>query len=88
MPDAFAGNCLAVAELKQLIAKSDVVEWTDISAGAPRLCGFSSFTGAIAILFPFLYIGAPSVTTCRGSTVLKNHPSNFLPSIADTGIAT
>jgi hypothetical protein len=40
-----------------------------------------SISGAITILFPFLHIGAPSMTTCRGSMVSRNQSSNFLPTL-------
>jgi len=47
----------------------------------------SSISGAIAIPFQFLHTGAPSVTTCMGSVVPRNHPSNFLPT-SPTDIVT
>ena len=81
MPDAFAGNHLAVAELKQLIAKSEVVEWTDISAAAPRL------------LFPLrcyrntIPIPAHWSTKCdylRGKRGIEKPPFQLPSYIADT----
>jgi splicing factor 3B subunit 2 len=85
VPDAFAGNRLAIAELKQLIAKSEVVEWTDISAAAPRLL-FLLRCYRNTIPIPVRW--SATCDYLQGKRGIENPPFQLPFYIANTGIAT
>jgi splicing factor 3B subunit 2 len=78
-------NRLTVAELKQLVKKPDVVEWTDVSAADPRLLlHLKSYRNTVPIPAHW----SAKRDYLQGKRGIEK-PAFQLPAyIADTGIAT
>ena len=78
-------NRLTVAELKQLVKKPEVVEWTDVTAADPRLLlHLKSYRNSVPI---------PSHWSAKrdylqGKRGIEKPPFQLPSYIADTGIAT
>ena len=76
---------LSVAELKQLVKKPEVVEWTDVSAGDPRLLiHLKSHRNTI----PVPPHWSAKRDYLQGKRGIEKAPFQLPAFIADTGIAT
>lgn len=78
-------NRLTVAELKQLVAKPEVVEWTDVSAADPRLLlHLKCYRNTIPIPAHW----SAKRDYLQGKRGIEKPPFQLPSYIADTGIAT
>ena len=78
-------NRLTVAELKQLVKKPEVVEWTDISAADPRLLlHLKSYRNTVPIPVHW----SAKRDYLQGKRGIEKPPFQLPSYIADTGIAT
>ncbi|KAI0294238.1 hypothetical protein B0F90DRAFT_1640747 [Multifurca ochricompacta] len=78
-------NRLTVAELKQLVSKPEVVEWTDISAADPRLLlHLKCYRNTIPIPAHW----SAKRDYLQGKRGIEKPPFQLPSYIADTGIAT
>ena len=77
-------NRLTVAELKQLVAKPEVVEWTDVSAADPRLLHLKCYCNTITIPAHW----SAKRHYLQGKRGIEKPPFQLPSYIADTGIAT
>ncbi|THH12938.1 hypothetical protein EW146_g7231 [Bondarzewia mesenterica] len=78
-------NRLTVAELKQLVKKPEVVEWTDISAADPRLLlHLKSYRNTVPIPVHW----SAKRDYLQGKRGIEKPPFQLPAYIADTGIAT
>ncbi|KAG8932158.1 hypothetical protein FRC02_001575 [Tulasnella sp. 418] len=78
-------NRLSVAELKQLVKKPEVVEWTDVSASDPRLLiHLKSYRNTI----PIPPHWSAKRDYLQGKRGIEKPPFQLPAFIADTGIAT
>ena len=78
-------NRLTVAELKQLVPKPEVVEWTDVSALDPRLLiALKSYRNTI----PIPQHWSAKRDYLQGKRGIEKPPFQLPAFIADTGIAT
>lgn len=78
-------NRLSVAELKQLVKKPEVVEWTDVSATDPRLLiHLKSYRNTI----PVPPHWSAKRDYLQGKRGIEKAPFQLPSYIADTGIAT
>lgn len=76
---------LTVAELKQLVKKPEVVEWTDVTAADPRLLlHLKSYRNAIPIPLHW----SAKRDYLQGKRGIEKPPFQLPSYIADTGIAT
>lgn len=76
---------LSVAELKQLVKKPEVVEWTDVSASDPRLLlHLKSYRNTIPIPAHW----SAKRDYLQGKRGIEKPPFQLPAFIADTGIAT
>lgn len=76
---------LSVAELKQLVKKPEVVEWTDVSAADPRiLLHLKSYRNTIPIPAHW----SAKRDYLQGKRGIEKPPFQLPAFIADTGIAT
>jgi splicing factor 3B subunit 2 len=76
---------LTVAELKQLVKKPEVVEWTDVSAADPRLLlTLKSYRNTVPIPAHW----AAKRDYLQGKRGIEKPPFQLPSYIADTGIAT
>ncbi|KZP18309.1 DUF382-domain-containing protein [Athelia psychrophila] len=76
---------LTVAELKQLVKKPEVVEWTDVTADDPRLLlHLKSYRNAIPIPMHW----SAKRDYLQGKRGIEKPPFQLPSYIADTGIAT
>lgn len=78
-------NRLTVAELKQLVKKPEVVEWTDVSAADPRLLlHLKSYRNTVPIPVHW----SAKRDYLQGKRGIEKPPFQLPAYIADTGIAT
>ena len=78
-------NRLTVAELKQLVPKPEVVEWTDVSATDPRLLiALKSYRNTV----PIPQHWSAKRDYLQGKRGIEKPPFQLPAYIADTGIAT
>lgn len=78
-------NRLTVAELKQLVPKPEVVEWTDVTAADPRiLLHLKSYRNTIPIPAHW----SAKRDYLQGKRGIEKPPFQLPSYIADTGIAT
>ena len=78
-------NRLTVAELKQLVKKPEVVEWTDVTAAAPRiLLHLKSYRNTVPIPAHW----SAKRDYLQGKRGIEKPPFQLPSYIADTGIAT
>lgn len=78
-------NRLTVAELKQLVSKPEVVEWTDVSAADPRLLlHLKCYRNTIPIPAHW----SAKRDYLQGKRGIEKPPFQLPSYIADTGIAT
>lgn len=78
-------NRLSVAELKQLVKKPEVVEWTDVNAADPRLLlHLKSYRNTI----PIPQHWSAKRDYLQGKRGIEKPPFQLPSYIADTGIAT
>ncbi|EIN06987.1 DUF382-domain-containing protein [Punctularia strigosozonata HHB-11173 SS5] len=78
-------NRLTVAELKQLVKKPEVVEWTDVSAADPRLLlHLKSYRNTV----PIPQHWSAKRDYLQGKRGIEKPPFQLPSYIADTGIAT
>ncbi|TFY75014.1 hypothetical protein EWM64_g9000 [Hericium alpestre] len=78
-------NRLTVAELKQLVKKPEVVEWTDVSAADPRLLlHLKSYRNTVPIPVHW----SAKRDYLQGKRGIEKPPFQLPSYIADTGIAT
>lgn len=78
-------NRLTVAELKQLVKKPEVVEWTDVTAADPRLLlHLKSYRNTIPIPAHW----SAKRDYLQGKRGIEKPPFQLPAYIADTGIAT
>ncbi|KAI0047493.1 DUF382-domain-containing protein [Auriscalpium vulgare] len=78
-------NRLTVAELKQLVKKPEVVEWTDVSASDPRLLlHLKSYRNTVPIPAHW----SAKRDYLQGKRGIEKPPFQLPAYIADTGIAT
>ncbi|KIO32760.1 hypothetical protein M407DRAFT_211412 [Tulasnella calospora MUT 4182] len=78
-------NRLSVAELKQLVKKPEVVEWTDVSAADPRLLiHMKSYRNTV----PVPPHWSAKRDYLQGKRGIEKAPFQLPSYIADTGIAT
>ncbi|EJD05879.1 DUF382-domain-containing protein [Fomitiporia mediterranea MF3/22] len=78
-------NRLTVAELKQLVKKPEVVEWTDVTAADPRmLLHLKSYRNTI----PIPQHWSAKRDYLQGKRGIEKPPFQLPAYIADTGIAT
>ncbi|KAG6820037.1 hypothetical protein H0H93_006272 [Arthromyces matolae] len=76
---------LTVAELKQLVPKPEVVEWTDVTAADPRLLlHLKSYRNTVAIPIHW----SAKRDYLQGKRGIEKPPFQLPAYIADTGIAT
>lgn len=76
---------LTVAELKQLVKKPEVVEWTDVTAADPRiLLHLKSYRNAVPIPTHW----SAKRDYLQGKRGIEKPPFQLPSYIADTGIAT
>ncbi|KAG6852597.1 hypothetical protein C0991_010704 [Blastosporella zonata] len=76
---------LTVAELKQLVKKSEVVEWTDVTAADPRLrLHLKSYRNTVPIPIHW----SAKRDYLQGKRGIEKPPFQLPAYIADTGIAT
>lgn len=76
---------LTVAELKQLVKKPEVVEWTDVTAADPRmLLHLKSYRNAIPVPAHW----SAKRDYLQGKRGIEKPPFQLPSYIADTGIAT
>ncbi|SPO30173.1 probable Splicing factor 3b, subunit 2 [Ustilago trichophora] len=76
---------LSVAELKQLVRKPEVVEWTDVTSNDPRLLVHLKCTRNSVPIPPHWAHKRDYLQNKRG---IEKAPYQLPPYIADTGIAT
>ena len=78
-------NRLTVAELKQIVKKPEVVEWTDVSAQDPRLLlHLKSYRNTVPIPAHW----SAKRDYLQGKRGIEKPPFQLPAYIADTGIAT
>ncbi|KAL5533096.1 hypothetical protein ACEPAF_4872 [Sanghuangporus sanghuang] len=78
-------NRLSVAELKQLVKKPEVVEWTDVNAADPRLLlHLKSYRNTV----PIPQHWSAKRDYLQGKRGIEKPPFQLPSYIADTGIAT
>src|ERR1700679_803543 len=78
-------NRLTVAELKQLVPKPEVVEWTDVSASDPRLLiALKSYRNTV----PIPQHWSARRDYLQGKRGIEKPPFQLPAYISDTGIAT
>ncbi|KAK1236489.1 hypothetical protein PQX77_000266 [Marasmius sp. AFHP31] len=78
-------NRLTVAELKQLVKKPEVVEWTDVTAADPRLLlHLKSYRNTVPIPIHW----SAKRDYLQGKRGIEKPPFQLPSYIADTGIAT
>ncbi|KAI5124559.1 hypothetical protein M0805_003081 [Coniferiporia weirii] len=78
-------NRLTVAELKQLVKKPEVVEWTDVTAADPRLLlHLKSYRNSV----PIPQHWSAKRDYLQGKRGIEKPPFQLPAYIADTGIAT
>ena len=78
-------NRLTVAELKQLVPKPEVVEWTDVSASDPRLLiTLKSYRNTV----PIPQHWSAKRDYLQGKRGIEKPPFQLPAFIAETGIAT
>ncbi|KAF9532757.1 hypothetical protein CPB83DRAFT_846300 [Crepidotus variabilis] len=78
-------NRLTVAELKQLVRKPEVVEWTDVTASDPRLLlHLKSYRNTVPIPIHW----SAKRDYLQGKRGIEKPPFQLPAYIADTGIAT
>ena len=78
-------NRLTVAELKQLVKKPEVVEWTDVTASDPRLLlQLKSYRNTV----PIPQHWSAKRDYLQGKRGIEKPPFQLPAYIADTGIAT
>jgi splicing factor 3B subunit 2 len=78
-------NRLTVAELKQLVRKPEVVEWTDVTAADPRLLlHLKSYRNTVPIPTHW----SAKRDYLQGKRGIEKAPFQLPSYIADTGIAT
>ncbi|ESK96084.1 splicing factor 3b [Moniliophthora roreri MCA 2997] len=78
-------NRLTVAELKQLVKKPEVVEWTDVTAADPRLLlHLKSYRNTVPIPIHW----SAKRDYLQGKRGIEKPPFQLPAYIADTGIAT
>lgn len=78
-------NRLTVAELKQLVKKPEVVEWTDVTAADPRLLlHLKSYRNTVPIPAHW----SAKRDYLQGKRGIEKPPFQLPSYIADTGIAT
>lgn len=78
-------NRLTVAELKQLVSKPEVVEWTDVTATNPRLLlHLKSYRNTV----PIPQHWSAKRDYLQGKRGIEKPPFQLPAYIADTGIAT
>ena len=78
-------NRLTVAELKQLVKKPEVVEWTDVTAADPRLLlHMKSYRNTV----PIPQHWSAKRDYLQGKRGIEKPPFQLPSYIADTGIAT
>lgn len=78
-------NRLTVAELKQLVKKPEVVEWTDVTASDPRiLLHLKSYRNTVPIPAHW----SAKRDYLQGKRGIEKPPFQLPSYIADTGIAT
>ena len=78
-------NRLTVAELKQLVKKPEVVEWTDVTASDPRLLlHLKSYRNTVPIPTHW----SAKRDYLQGKRGIEKPPFQLPSYIADTGIAT
>ncbi|KAI9065478.1 DUF382-domain-containing protein [Trametes sanguinea] len=78
-------NRLTVAELKQLVKKPEVVEWTDVSAADPRLLlHLKSYRNTVPVPAHW----SAKRDYLQGKRGIEKPPFQLPSYIADTGIAT
>ena len=76
---------LTVAELKQLVKKPDVVEWTDVTAADPRLLlHLKSYRNSVPVPAHW----SAKRDYLQGKRGIEKPPFQLPAYIADTGIAT
>lgn len=78
-------NRLTVAELKQLVKKPEIVEWTDVTAADPRLLlHLKSYRNTVPIPIHW----SAKRDYLQGKRGIEKPPFQLPSYIADTGIAT